>query len=324
MTKEKWNYLCSLRFGVVVFAAPEEEMLSLPAQVGEGDLDGDRYLCVFANKILKSLEESKSRAKEELQVRLQPELSSTEKRRGDMSGPANSSCSAPASTRTSWLSDSQKISLDLPAITAVSDLTGKLYGLCERKIDEHGFMHREVRLLCRAYKDSLDAKKHSLTISLPQKLREELPRSLWQLLEGEDNLPSPHVVHGFDSIISHRMDRKGLYRFRVKWDSGEVTTEPDTFLMEDDPKTFGEYLRSSGLAFKTKRYQDWSRSDDSDSVDGDSSSSEGETEDDSSFVYVTDQFGKVRRVSAYEEARRKRIRRNNEFLKSLGLLISST
>ena len=49
------------------------------------------------------------------------------------------------------------------------------------------------------------------------------------------------------------------------------------------------------------------------------SSTEEETEDDPSFVTVTDQFGNVKRVSAYEAARIERIRRNNERLASLGL-----
>ena len=41
MTKENWNFLCSFRFGTVVFSAPLNGMPPLPCQVGEGDLDGD-------------------------------------------------------------------------------------------------------------------------------------------------------------------------------------------------------------------------------------------------------------------------------------------
>lgn len=49
MTNEHWKFLCSLRFGLVVFSAPLGEMASLPYQVGEGDLDGDlvRQHCLF-------------------------------------------------------------------------------------------------------------------------------------------------------------------------------------------------------------------------------------------------------------------------------------
>ena len=61
--------------------------------------------------------------------------------------------------------------------------------------------------------------------------------------------------YGFDSIRSHCKDkkRKGEYLFRVKWNNGHTTMEPDTYLKEDDPTTFITYLRSSGLA-KTKKY----------------------------------------------------------------------
>ncbi len=50
MTNENWKFLCSLRFGLVVFSAPLGEMASLPYQVGEGDLDGDlvRQHCLLS------------------------------------------------------------------------------------------------------------------------------------------------------------------------------------------------------------------------------------------------------------------------------------
>lgn len=231
------------------------------------------------------------------------------------------------SCSTSWLFNSQKIFLDLTVMAESNSLTGKLYGLCNKKIDEHGFTHHDVRVLSRAYKDSLDSKKHCLTISLPPELRKEMPSSLWHLLEevdveGNANDNSPQGVFGFESILSHTKDQRGRHLFQVEWNSGEITTEPDTFLREDDPVTFKAYLRSSGLAVTSKKYAEWARSveSDSDSVDDDTSSSEEEIEDEPSFVTVTDQFGNVRRVSAYEAARIERIRRNNERLASLGLI----
>ena len=60
-------------------------------------------------------------------------------------------------------------------------------------------------------------------------------------------------VYGFESILSHRKSRGGHYRFRVKWNTGEITSEPDKYLKEDDPTTFGEYLRSTGLS-RLKRF----------------------------------------------------------------------
>lgn len=259
-------------------------------------------------------------------------LSSLTKRIGTMSIHAKQSVidlSTAPSCSVSWLFDSQRIFLDLTVMAENNALTGKLYGLCNKKIDEHDFTHHDVRILSRAYKDSLDSKKHCLTIRLPPELRKEMPSSLWHLLFEDvddggnaDADKSPRGVFGFESILSHTKDAKGRYLLQVEWNSGEITTEPDTFLKEDDPVTFGAYLRSSGLAFTSKEYANWARSDgsDSDSVDDDDSSTEEETDDDPSFVTVTDQFGNVKRVSAYEAARIERIRRNNERLASLGLL----
>lgn len=258
-------------------------------------------------------------------------LSSITKRIATMSIHAKQSVidlSTDPSCSVSWLFDSQKLFLDLAVMAENNALTGKLYGLCNKKIDEHGFTHHDVRVLSRAYKDSLDSKKHCLTIRLPPELRKEMPSSLWHLLEVEEvdvdgnaNDKSPRGVFGFESILSHNKDAKGRYLFQVEWNSGEKTIEPDTFLKEDDPVTFRAYLRSSGLAF-TSKYAEWVRSNgsDSDSIDDGDSSSEEETEDDPSFVTVTDQFGNVRRVSAYEAARIERIRRNNKRLASLGLI----
>ena len=48
MTQENWKFLCSFRFGTVVFSAPLSGMPTLPYQDGEGGLDGDlvRFACV--------------------------------------------------------------------------------------------------------------------------------------------------------------------------------------------------------------------------------------------------------------------------------------
>jgi len=70
--------------------------------------------------------------------------------------------------------DAQKKFLDLGHLATSSALVGRLYTDCNKKIDEHGFAHPKVRHLSRAYKDSLDAKKHNLTISLPPELRNEI------------------------------------------------------------------------------------------------------------------------------------------------------
>ena len=64
-------------------------------------------------------------------------------------------------------------------------------------------------------------------------------------------------MYGFDAIIGHSKDANRIrddYLFDVQWGSGEITSEPDTYLKEDDPTTFAAYLRSSGLAKKEKKY----------------------------------------------------------------------
>ena len=76
----------------------------------------------------------------------------------------------------------------------------------------------------------------------------------------DDTTPEPDIpvaaddeVYGFESILSHCKIRGGQYRFQVKWNTGEITSEPDKYLKEDDPTTFGEYLRSTGLS-RLKRF----------------------------------------------------------------------
>lgn len=64
-------------------------------------------------------------------------------------------------------------------------------------------------------------------------------------------------MYGFDAIIGHSKDAnrmRGDYLFDVQWGPGEITSEPDTYLKEDDPTSFAAYLRSSGLAKKEKKY----------------------------------------------------------------------
>ena len=69
-------------------------------------------------------------------------------------------------------------------------------------------------------------------------------------------------MYGFDAIIGHSKDD---YLFDVQWGSGEITSEPDTYLKEDDPTTFAAYLRSSGLAKKEKNYA-WANDEENNSM----------------------------------------------------------
>ena len=124
--------------------------------------------------ILQSLDRSKSRAKNELRVCLAPALSSTSSSATENNTEQASTEDSPAEDSSSWLIDAQKKFLDLSHLATSSALVGKLFSQCEKTVDEHGFGHPKSRALSRAYKDSLDVKKHSLTIALPADLRNEI------------------------------------------------------------------------------------------------------------------------------------------------------
>ena len=91
---------------------------------------------------------------------------------------------------SSWLGDAQKTFLDMNHLATSSALVGQLYTECNKKIDEHGFAHPKSRALSRAYKDSLDVKKHSLTIALPEDLRNEIKDKKLRGLIEINNSPS--------------------------------------------------------------------------------------------------------------------------------------
>jgi hypothetical protein len=142
---------------------------------------------VFGKKILKSLNESTSPAKEELRVRLQPSSSAAKNKDKEQEASTETPPTEPPSS--SWLSVAQDTLLNLKLAATSSALTGKLYSQCNKTIDKLSFAHRDARLLSRAYKDSLDAKKHSLSIGLPSHLRDEVPTTLRGLIE-INNSPS--------------------------------------------------------------------------------------------------------------------------------------
>ncbi len=142
---------------------------------------------MFGKKILKSLDESMSQAKQELRVRLEPSSSAAKNKDKEQEASTETPPTEPPSS--SWLSVAQDTLLNLKLAATSSALTGRLYSQCNKKIDEKSFAHRDAWLLSRAYKDSLDAKKHSLAIGLPSHLRDEIPTTLRGLIE-INNSPS--------------------------------------------------------------------------------------------------------------------------------------
>ena len=138
--------------------------------------------------ILKSLDRSKSRAKDELRVCLEPTSTSSSATENAVEQVSTEDSSTEDSS--SWLIDAQKKFLDLSHLATSSALVGQLYSECNKKIDEHGFAHPKSRALSRAYKDSLYVKKHDLTISLPPELRNEIKDKRLRGLIEINNSPS--------------------------------------------------------------------------------------------------------------------------------------
>mmetsp|Transcript_5833 Transcript_5833/g.7167 ORF Transcript_5833/g.7167 Transcript_5833/m.7167 type:complete len:1037 (-) Transcript_5833:125-3235(-) len=57
MNKNDWEMLCSIHFGVLIFATPKDPgVKSIPETIADGDLDGDHYLICWDQDILSSIE----------------------------------------------------------------------------------------------------------------------------------------------------------------------------------------------------------------------------------------------------------------------------
>ena len=64
-----------------------------------------------------------------------------------------------------------------------------------------------------------------------------------------DTPPNRHDERYFyDDIVDHEQTLAGNYRFKVKWNTCEITWEPENYLKEDAPTYFARYLRKSGLS----------------------------------------------------------------------------
>ena len=172
--------------------------------------------------ILKSLNESKSRAKKELRVRLPSTVNrvlSREDRSTTVVNEATNNDDPTESTESgslSWLRDAQKKFLDVYHLATQSALIGELYSTCNNKIDKHGFDHGDVELLSRAYKDSLDLKKHCLTIELPTKLHGEIRKNVRKVIksvpetnDGQNNFTDDDSCEDNEGYQSDKNDHSG-------------------------------------------------------------------------------------------------------------------
>jgi hypothetical protein len=55
MKAKDWRMLCSLYFGIVIFATPRSGAKPIPETLAGGDLDGDKYLVCWDNEIVSSI-----------------------------------------------------------------------------------------------------------------------------------------------------------------------------------------------------------------------------------------------------------------------------
>ena len=64
----------------------------------------------------------------------------------------------------------------------------------------------------------------------------------------EDKIDEVDERFFYDDIVDHKQTRAGNYRFKVIWNTGEITWEPENYLREDAPDDFARYLRKSALS----------------------------------------------------------------------------
>jgi len=71
-----------------------------------------------------------------------------------------------------------------------------------------------------------------------------------------DDEPEDHEETKFyyEDIVGHEEIAKNRFEFRVRWNTGEITMEPDKYLREDVTKDFAVYLRRTGLS-ERKQYK---------------------------------------------------------------------
>jgi hypothetical protein len=211
MSVVKWNWLCSLPFGVVIFGNPKDHRYNpLPLEIAEGDLDGDLYFICSDNSMLKHIE-------------MTDDLRYLPKKQLTADGEPHSIAS---SDSFDFLGRAQGKMLDFVRLKYSNELIGKLYTHCIKaaKESEHHWRDQKARHFAKAYKgefdfmfggfvyfvlvvgplspcffqhcspqplpspshqpqkDALKVEKHGGKVPLPSELHEELYKRLWPLL----------------------------------------------------------------------------------------------------------------------------------------------
>lgn len=162
MTESDYNWLRSLPLGVVIFGLPRNGCLSIPQQIANGDLDGDRYLICWDLTILEHIQAEKI-----IDVIDEDNKENDEGSEMDWEHDEN------------WFSKAQNLMMDSNTTLLVNQLIGKLYKLSERYADNDkvDFMNnKDAIAFADAYNQALENGKHGTKINLPKHLWEKVPK----------------------------------------------------------------------------------------------------------------------------------------------------
>ena len=165
-----WEWLHTLHFGSIIFANPKPGTVSLPAQIAAGDLDGDLYLICWAfEEVLQHIATA-----EPIDI--------------DLLGEEDAKPDNPYMPE--WLSKTQEVMIDAPAMRALQALIGKLYTSANKVADKSkkGMHDEDSIMYARAFKRALEIGKHGGQVYLPAHLHANIPTRFHKVLVSEDIL----------------------------------------------------------------------------------------------------------------------------------------
>lgn len=160
MPNVMWEWLTRFPFGIVFFGGPRVHSEPLPVLLG-GDLDGDAYLVCWDDEILDNVKPVAA-----IPVRVECELVKGSRDSKRQSG--------------DWLADAQEAMLDIDKTFNINSLNGRLWGAATRAADSSSQFMSDTKAiqLARAYKLSLDLDKHGGYLSVPDHIRNIIPKTL--------------------------------------------------------------------------------------------------------------------------------------------------
>lgn len=164
MPQEDFEFLNSLKFGVVIFGFSKEGTLPIPECISRGDLDGDRYFCCWSKDLLSELKNEESL----------------------MYAPIHSNSNSPTGLseadqieNENWFDDLQSHLKNSKDLHDKQELIGLLYNasLKAAEISDDFLDDKDATAYARAYIDAIDTAKHDTPIRLPKYLWNEfLPK----------------------------------------------------------------------------------------------------------------------------------------------------